>query len=88
MYVADGEESGFSDTLAVPDWDNSGLRGCQVWCGNMPPTFGDPRLGDEAQHSVVPILLKNCSPRQLFFFWKLLLPPDYCSGHQLGFAAF
>jgi hypothetical protein len=72
VYVADAKESGFSDTLAVPDWEIQGFEVASL-VRQYTTNFGDPRIGDEAQHSVFQYSLKIARPVS-FFLWKLLLP--------------
>lgn len=72
VYVADAEESGFSDTLAVPDWEIQGFEVASL-VRQYTTNFGDPRIGDEAQHSVFQYSLQIARPVS-FFLWKLLLP--------------
>ena len=72
VYVADGEASGYSDSLAVPDWKIQGFE-VSNRVRQYTTNFGDPRIGDGAQHSVFQYSLKIARPVS-FFLWKLLLP--------------
>ncbi len=72
VYVADTEQSGYSDSLAVPDWEIQGFEVSNM-VRQYTTNFGDPRLGDKAQHSVFQYSLNIARPAS-FFLWKLLLP--------------
>lgn len=72
VYVADAEASGYSDTLAVPDWDIQGFEVSSMM-RQYATNFGDSRIGNEAQYSVFQYSLKISRPVS-FFLWKLLLP--------------
>ena len=72
VYLADSEESGYSDDLFLPDWK---IRDFNI--ANMvrdyPTNFSDPRMENNHQYSVIQYSL-NIDRHLSFFIWKLLLP--------------
>lgn len=72
VYVGDPDQSGYSDLLALPGWRILGFK-LENLIRQYTTNFGDSRLGDQAQHSILLYSLKIARPPS-FFLWKLLLP--------------
>ncbi len=72
VYVADGEASGYSQFLTIPGWSIVGST-IDSLVRTYDTNFGDPRLPDRSEHSVLRYSLNIVRPWS-FFTWKLLLP--------------
>ncbi|MFH7241529.1 MAG: hypothetical protein ACHWZW_01645 [Spirulina sp.] len=72
VYVAEPDQSGYSETLAIPGWRIMGFK-LETLLREYSTNFGDTRLGDGAQHSILKYSLQIARPPS-FFLWKLLLP--------------
>jgi hypothetical protein len=72
VYVADREQSGYSQFLAIPGWAIAGSTITSL-VRAYDTNFGDPRLPAQSKHSVLRYSLKIARPWS-FFVWKLLLP--------------
>lgn len=72
VYVADEEQSGYSDSLTIPGWKIQGFSLSNL-IRAYTTNFGDARLGKTTQYSSVQYALSVSRPVS-FFIWKLLLP--------------
>lgn len=72
VYVADKEQSGYSDSLNLPGWKIVDFELLSL-VRKYQTNFGDIRLTDATQHSILQYSL-NISRPVSFFLWKLLLP--------------
>lgn len=72
VYVADKEQSGYSESLSIPGWKIRGFDLSNL-VREYTTNFGDDRMGDTTQYSSVQYSL-NVSRPVSFFIWKLLLP--------------
>jgi hypothetical protein len=72
VYVADQEQSGYSQSLTIPGWSIVGSTITSL-VRTYNTSFGDPRLSKTSDHSVLCYSLSITRPGS-FFVWKLLLP--------------
>lgn len=72
VYVADQEQSGYSDNLTIPGWKIRAFELSNL-VREYTTNFGDSRLGDTTQYSSLQYSLQVSRPIS-FFVWKLLLP--------------
>jgi hypothetical protein len=72
VYVADHDQSGRSDFLAIPGWSIDGTEISSL-VRTYDTNFGDSRLSGQTQHSVLRYSIHISRPWS-FFSWKLLLP--------------
>ncbi len=72
VYVADKEASGYSEFLTIPGWSIMGSA-IDSLVRTYDTNFGDPRLPNQSEHSVLRYSLNIARPWS-FFVWKLLLP--------------
>jgi hypothetical protein len=72
VYVADKKQSGYSDSLNLPGWIIQDFQLLSL-VRKYNTNFGDIRLTNATQHSVLKYSL-NISRPVSFFLWKLLLP--------------
>lgn len=72
VYIADSTQSGYSAGISIPDWKIQGFN-LSSMVRQYPSNFGDPRIGEKPQYSIVRYSLNITRPAN-FFVWKLLLP--------------
>lgn len=72
VYVADEQQSGYSNDLSVPGWQLQGFKLSNL-VREYTSNFGDSRMGNTSQYSSVQYSLTVTRPVS-FFIWKLLLP--------------
>lgn len=72
VYVADREQSGYSENLTIPGWKIQGFDLLNL-VRQYTTNFGDVRMGETAQYSSMQYSLTVTRPVS-FFVWKLLLP--------------
>jgi hypothetical protein len=72
VYVADNKQSGYSSKILIPGWEIQ-VADVSSLVHEYTTNFGDPRLGDITQYSILQYSLTISRPMS-FFVWKLLLP--------------
>ena len=72
VYVADNKQSGYSSKISIPGWEIQAADMSSL-VHEYTTNFGDPRLGDVTQYSILQYSLTVSRPVS-FFVWKLLLP--------------